>query len=110
MLAGVPGRSASPDVYSRIQQTTAIVSAAVGEQGAAGAKPLDPPFQATSAQDALVRATGTLRALAEGHSEEAEALAADLPTYTGQCASFPPVCCHDLQALDLLTVPANEAF
>lgn len=53
------------------------------KQGLSGGSPLDPSGAGPTAQDALAVATDTLTALAEGHSEKAEALAANLPAFTG---------------------------
>lgn len=75
-----PRRLASSEVQRRIEQTAAHVQQAVNERaevqpgGTLGGGP----------SDALARATGTLKALAAGHLEEAETLSRSLPADSGE--------------------------
>ena len=84
LTPGSPERLGSPDVHLSIQHTAAAVQEAVNEQGLPGS-PFDPSGRGPNAQEVLATATGTLTALAEGHSERAEALAANLPVISGEC-------------------------
>lgn len=73
---------ASMEVQRRIDQTAAHVQQAVNERGAIqlpGVSMLEGGHS-----DALARATGTLRALAAGHLEEAATLSRSLPAHSGE--------------------------
>ena len=86
-------RLASTEVQRRIEQTAVAVQQALDERdgsqpygrGRAGAVQGVP-------SDALARATGTLRALVAGRSEEAESLSRGLPTHSGESSTVLHVC------------------
>ena len=78
-------RLASTEVQRRIEQTAVDVQQAVDERD--GTQPYGRGLGGISEgvpSDALARATGTLRALVAGRSEEAEALSSGLPTHSGE--------------------------
>ena len=78
-------RLASTEVQRRIEQTAAEVQQAVDERD--GNQPYgrgQGGIVEGVPSDALARATGTLKALVAGRSEEAEALSSGLPTHSGE--------------------------
>lgn len=86
-------RLASTEVQRRIEQTAVDVQQAVNERD--GTQPYG-RGRADIAEgvpnDALARATGTLRALVAGRSEEAEFLSRGLPTQSGESSTDLCVC------------------
>ena len=81
-------RFASTEVQRRIEQTAVDVQQAVDERD--GTQPYGRGRGGTAEgvpNDALARATGTLRALVAGHSEEAELLSRGFPTHSGESST-----------------------
>ena len=78
-------RLASTEVQRRIEQTAVDVQQAVDERD--GSQPYGRGRGSVVegvTSDALARATGTLRAVVAGRSEEAESLSRGLPTHSGE--------------------------
>lgn len=85
-------RLASTEVQRRIEQTAVDVQQAVDERDGRQSYGRGGAIEGVPG-DALARATGTLRALAAGRSEEAESLSRGLPTHSGESSI---VCCVSL--------------
>lgn len=84
-------RLASTEVQRRIEQTAVDVQKAVDERDGSQTYGRGGVIEGAPG-DALARATGTLRALAAGRSEEAESLSRGLPTHSGESATVFCVC------------------
>ena len=76
-------RLPSTEVQRRIEQTAVDVQQAVYERDGRQTYGRGGVIEGAP-KDALARATGTLRALAAGRSEEAESLSRGLPTHSGE--------------------------
>lgn len=84
-------RQNTPEVHRQIDQTAAEVQEVVNERGRGQAADSGDQ-EGPQAQEALARATGTLKALVAGHLEEAESLSRGLPTYSGEHTIATTIC------------------
>ena len=84
-------RQNTPEVHRQIDQTAAEVQEVVNERGRGQATDSGDQ-EGPQAQEALARATGTLKALVAGHLEEAESLSRGLPTYSGEHTIATTIC------------------